>query len=116
MKHKRYSQREQFNKRGVSPLIASILLIGFTILLAILVTNYSNQQTLSLQKSTENIISSSVPINFEIKEVTSIDLQRIKLLIQSNSQTPINSFIIRLYGDKGTQSTNINGVNPLETS
>jgi len=116
MKHKRYSQREHFNKKGASPLIASVLLIGFAIMTAIIVITYSNQQTLNIQKSTENIISSSVPINFEIKEVTSIDLQRIKLLIQSNSQTPINSFIIRLYGDKGTQSTNINGVNPLETS
>ncbi len=116
MKHKRYSQREHFNKKGVSPLIASVLLIGFAIMTAIIVITYSNQQTLNLQKSTENIISSSIPINFEIKQATSIDLQKIKLLVQSNSQTPINSFIIRLYGDKGTQSTNINGVNPLETS
>ncbi len=116
MKHKRYLQREHFNKKGVSPLIASVLLIGFAIILSIIVITYSNQQTLSLQRSTEKIISSSVPINFEIKQATSIDLQKIRLLVQSNSQTSINSFIIRLYGDKGTQSANINGVNPLETS
>lgn len=57
-------------KRGISPLIATVLMIGFTVMLIIFVTNWTNTFIESAEKNVEESsseqIKCSTDVNFEI--------------------------------------------------
>lgn len=89
-------------KRGISPLIATILLVAFTTVIGLLVINF--------WKGTveENIESSGSQVRTAIEcEYVNIDLEVIndKLYVKNNNQNnlPLKGFIIRVKHDNGVR-------------
>ncbi len=93
-------------KRGISPLIATVLLIGFTIALAVIVTNwglnYVKGTTERTSEQTEHALSCISDLDFEIKEVICPDpiLGEVgAVVIDNRGATPIERVLFRVHRD-----------------
>jgi len=99
------------NKRAITPLIATILLIGFTVVLAAIIITWGSSLTKSILERSESIKEreincfSDYKINIKKIEVGS---NKINLLIQNDGSGNIDKFKVRIYG--------INGIDNIETS
>lgn len=94
-------------KKGISPLIATILLIGFTVALAVVVFNWGvgfvqNAQE-NVEKTTESSLACTNKLNFDIKEVR-CNLQEQKIVIENNGEADIVNLTLRVHhaGEKIT--------------
>ena len=93
-------------KKGISPLIATILLIGFTVALAVVVFNWGVGFVKNAQENVEKITDSSLlctnKLSFDIKEVK-CNLQNQKVVIENNGEADIVNITIRVHaGEKIT--------------
>ncbi len=95
-------------KRAVSPLIATVILIGFTIVIAISVYNFNLSTYSRIKAETENLIISSALVDFEVKEAY-IDTKnhRLRLLIDNKEPKPIESFIIKVTGSSNIDTSTL---------
>jgi len=102
------------NKKGISPLIATVLLIGFTIVLAALVFRWGGQffqgtTTETNQEIEEVMVLTGVDI--EIKAAKAINpstgCDGLELLIENKVEIPIDGFVIRVITDQETKSGTI---------
>ncbi|HLC54979.1 MAG TPA: archaellin/type IV pilin N-terminal domain-containing protein [Candidatus Nanoarchaeia archaeon] len=91
-------------KRGISPLIATVLLIGFTIALAVIVTNwglnYVKGTTERTSQQTEHALSCINDLDFEIKEVICPDETTGELgavVIDNRGDTQIERMTFRIH-------------------
>ena len=97
------------NKRAITPLIATILLIGFTVVLAAIIITWGSSLTKSILERSESIKEreincfSDYKINIKKIEVGS---NKINLLIQNDGSGNIDKFKVRIYG--------INGIDNIE--
>lgn len=88
------------NKKGESTLIATVLIIGFTIVMALLVivwaTNFvkkfTNDGDKALIKS-ETVLICNTDLNFEIKNVKCSG----EILIENKGDVDIEGFVLRFY-------------------
>lgn len=91
------------NKRAITPLISTVLLVSFAVLLGIIVmswgrTTYAAQQeTMSCEQSGLGII--------EINEVPEIcyNSGKIRFTVENQGQTEVNGFKISILGETGIQ-------------
>ena len=92
------------SKRGISPLIATVLLVGFTVALAAVVITWGGrfiQQTQDdVDRSTKLGLSCS-KLNFEIVSVACASLQ-MTVTINSNTDQIIDNVILRLTKNDGS--------------
>lgn len=79
------------DKRGVSPIYATVLLVAITISLAVFVFNATTIQFGSITKGIEKEISSSVFVNFDIKTVTQTR-DTLMILVENQENKNIESF------------------------
>ncbi len=95
------------NKKGISPLIATVLLIGFAIAIAILIWmwygNIVNERTAKISAQGNGEIICSSQINYNIKSVCISD-DNIIVKIE-NKGADINNFKITLTGDSSKIDT-----------
>ncbi|MFH1592817.1 MAG: archaellin/type IV pilin N-terminal domain-containing protein [Candidatus Woesearchaeota archaeon] len=97
------------NKKGISPLIATVLIIGFTVALAALIITWGGQFVRQTQGSVgeENELGLACSkLNFDITAVVCVDppIGEIRLStvrVNSNSEQGIAGFIMRSTGDGG---------------
>lgn len=98
------------NKKGVSPLIATVLLIGFAIAIAILVWfwygNIIKEQAEKTGASTSGKLACASEVKFSIKG-SCLNSDDIVLIQVENKGTPIDDFRIALEGSLGTKSYNV---------
>ncbi|MDD5178623.1 MAG: hypothetical protein PHT54_05095 [Candidatus Nanoarchaeia archaeon] len=63
----------RLNKKGISPLIATVLIIGFTVALAAVIMTWGQKFTKDIQEQTEETSGSQITcaneVDFEIKKV-----------------------------------------------
>lgn len=107
-------------KKGISPLIATVLIIGFTVALAAIIITWSTAFTKKMQSTTEQTANTQVlcatDVVFSIKSVCAT-ADSYKVLIQNDGKEPINNWIVRFYQsddkvratDTRDPSINING-------
>jgi len=87
-------------KRGISPIIATVLLIAFAVVLAALVMNWQGKFVEKLQKTTDKSVGgeidclSDVDINVKLDEGT--------LIVENNKGTTLDGIIVRDYMSDGT--------------
>ena len=107
------------NKKGISPLIATVLIIGFTIALAAIVitwgSGFVNKVTGSTEQKTSNILACTSDLSFELGKVTCPN----KVVVDNRGNVNIKSFAFRFFdasgGSLGVSSTNTPvGVNKYE--
>ncbi|MEW6063095.1 MAG: archaellin/type IV pilin N-terminal domain-containing protein [Nanoarchaeota archaeon] len=92
------------NKRGISPLIATVLLIGFTIVLAALIMQWGSsllkEQTETTGTTSKAQIACSTEVDFTVDSVIidSSDAtgKTIKVTITNNRDRPLVDFITRV--------------------
>ena len=98
------------NKKGISPLIATVLLIGFTIVLAALVIRWGSElvTTLTQEQSCQNeaTISCTSDVEFTINTATlntlPVDSQKLTVSLVSNGKKDITAgWIVRIHKDNG---------------
>ena len=105
------------SKRGISPLIATVLLIGFTVALAAVVitwgSGFVNKVTTGTDESTSKTVSCTTDLNFQIRKVSCPD----KILIDNKGEVPIESLNLRFLKDNGDiagNSVDVAGVDKSE--
>ncbi len=89
------------NKKGISPLIATVLLIGFTVALAAVVitwgSGFVNRVTTGTDQRTSKAISCTGDLDFEITKVTCPDT----ILVNNKGNLAIESLNLRFFDENG---------------
>lgn len=100
------------SKKGISPLIATVLVIGFTVALAAIILTWGQTFTRGIQESTE--MSTEIQlicaqdVNFAVNSVCTFedeDVTKAKITIDNKGNIAINRFMARLYEDANTVDT-----------
>jgi|SRR3989344_3766592 len=90
------------NKKGISPLIASILLIGFTVALAAIVITWGSGFVERITKGTEEKTTKSIvcisDLNFEIRKV---DCATKSIVIDNKGNIGIKGLRLRFFDVSG---------------
>jgi len=98
-------------KRGISPLIATVLIIGFTIALAAVIMTWGSGFIKGMQKETEETAEKTMitatGVGFKIKDAE-VKKDELRLLIENQNKMDIESFLVRIYGKDGTDTITIN--------
>jgi flagellin-like protein len=95
-------------RKGISPLIATVLILGFTVALAAVIMIWGQSFTKKMQEATETTaqkqITCSTDVMLEIKHAEVLG-NRVKLVIENGGSINIDKFNIRIYGTEGADST-----------
>ena len=98
------------NKKGITPLIASILLIGFTVVLASIIFTWGDKLTEGLLQTSEERAEKNIAcfsdINLKFRKAEIIEDNKIRLLVENNGQENIDKFNARIYGENGADNIN----------
>ena len=99
-------------KRGISPLIATILLIGLVVVIALFVFNWIGSVIDSQTSSTDDLMETYMTdLSFDFDCQNDIDLSEIYIMFSNNYHGPIDSFLL-LYNDSTMLS--LDGIFSLE--
>src|SRR3989344_3325796 len=90
------------NKRGISPLIATVLIIGFTIALAAVIISWGQTFTRQIQQETETSSNEQIACATEVVfDVTNgcqiVAGNQVKVIVKNDGSRIIDSFLIRSY-------------------
>ena len=98
------------NKRGISPLIATVLIIGFTVALAAVIMTWGQSFTKGVQEQTEETSTQQITCAQDVM----FDLQSVcrsgsdyTLTIANNGNKDILRFRVRFYEDVDTVNTGV---------
>src|SRR3989344_7876392 len=89
-------------KRGISPLIATVLIIGFTIVLAAVVIQWGGSLVEKLKGQSEGSLAKltcAEKVNINIKDACDTGIS-VLLTLENKGDVDIGSFVIRVNGDK----------------
>lgn len=91
------------NKRAITPLISTFLLVSFAVLLGIIVMNWG-RTSYALQQETESCEESSLSI-IEINEIAEIchKSNNIRFTVENQGQTDVTGFKISVLGETAIQ-------------
>lgn len=89
-------------KRGISPLIATVLILGFTVALAAVIMTWGTGFTKTMTKQTEETsgiqVTCATDVMFEVQKVCETATNgEYKILIANNGNKKIEKFTIRFY-------------------
>lgn len=88
-------------KKGISPLIATVLILGFTVALAAIIMTWGTSFTKKMQEQTEETadiqVKCATDVAFDIKSVCNTSKTDYKVLIENNGNQDIKKWIVRLY-------------------
>ena len=94
-------------KRGISPLIATILLVGLVIVIALIVFNWlSSLAQYKLDETGETIDIYSSNLDFDFECTNDLDNNKFKVLFHNGYDGPISSFVI-VFDDGTIKEVNI---------
>jgi len=102
----------KFWKKGISPLIATVLIIGFTVALAAVIMTWGTTFSKGMQKSAEesaNVQLICSKLEYTLKSACAKDDNTIKLTVSSESDRDILNLTVRLY----KSAAEFNGTLPL---
>jgi|SRR3989344_4523178 len=107
------------NKRAITPLIATILLIGFTVVLAGIIFTWGNKLASSLQQMSEETSEKEITcisdFSLRFRKAEVIESNKIRLLVENNGQGNIDKFKVRVYGKDGVDNIETSdGLNSYE--
>lgn len=97
------------NNKGISPLIATVLLIGFTVALAAVIMTWGGGFVRDMTSTTEQNTQSAL-------KCTQLDFKITKagctgLTIENKGSVDIKSFVFRVYDSSGSVTTPIPSIN-----
>ncbi|MFH0752528.1 MAG: archaellin/type IV pilin N-terminal domain-containing protein [archaeon] len=98
------------NKKGISPLIATVLIIGFTVALGAVVMIWGSGFVKTMQETSEQSMEVSQSCAAAMVGVDNIQPEsanRISFMMENVGQTKIDSVIVRITGTDGVDSVTI---------
>lgn len=107
------------NKRGISPLIATVLLVVFTIVISVVVTGWINaNMDKQLKSGSEKIGSATACLSTKIdippaanKGVCKVvDLKNIKILVDNKGDSTIIAATVRIIYDTEVETIRVTGM------
>ncbi|MBT3395199.1 hypothetical protein HOA59_02600 [archaeon] len=104
-------------KRGISPLISTVLLVGFTIVLTSIIFLFV-QSVFDNAIEDNNVTSFSCTTDVSLSyQNFCIDNETVRLNIENNVGTPIDNFIFLIFDSLGTSSINTSvGLGPYNSA
>lgn len=98
------------NKKGISPLIATVLILGFTVALAAIIMVWGTRFTTGMQKQTEETANTQMKcatdVNFKISNVCVVPGSGgYKVVIENNGNTKLDNLIVRFYSSADNMNT-----------
>jgi flagellin-like protein len=107
------------NKRGLSPLIATILLVGFAVVVVTLVMVWGTGFVLEIQEKEGTLaqgrLTCVADVRINVLSIEKIDFTTIDVNVV-NIGARIDGFVFRITGDVGTEVVTVNqGVEQAET-
>ena len=95
------------NKKGISPLIATVLIIAFTIAVAVIImswgTRFVRETTETTSEKTEEELACATSLNFDVSATSSEDgSDAFSLTIDNKGETKITKAIVRVYNTTGS--------------
>ncbi|MFH1210471.1 MAG: archaellin/type IV pilin N-terminal domain-containing protein [archaeon] len=88
-------------KKGISPLIATVLILGFTVALAAIIMVWGQRFTTNMQKQTEETANTQIKcatdVDFKIKDACSAGGGGYKVTIENNQGLKIDKLVVRFY-------------------
>ncbi len=100
-----------FNKIGISPIISVVLLIAFTVVLFLLVSNWIRGSIVdeTTRKSEEKLSKafSSYDIQVKVRQATKIDSDTIKVSVENVGEKTIEGFKVKIVGTNGVDIVNV---------
>jgi len=101
--------KEFWKKRGVSPLIATVLLISFAVALATVVLNWGkNFEIIGEEDKCSGVSLTVRPTNYEVCSGGSGKDSYINFIIDNTGSSDISGLRIFIVGDKGTEFHDFN--------
>ncbi len=100
------------NKKGISPLIATVLLIGFTVALAAMIISWANKYVRGTTSESESDIQRALKcaqdLNFKVTNISCGGATggAKSISVENNGLVDIKSVIVRTHYDNGTIITN----------
>ena len=88
-------------KRGISPIVATVLLIAFTVVLAALVMNWQGKFVQKVQDSVSSGVGKELDCLSDVDISASID-DNGALVVENNKDTTISEIIVREYTIDGS--------------
>ncbi len=96
-------------KRGISPLIATVLILGFTVALAAIIMIWGQRFTTNMQKQTEETANTQIKcatdVDFKINNVCAAS-GGYKVTIENNQGTKLDKVIVRFFKAVDNMQTN----------
>ncbi len=93
--------------KGISPLIATVLILGFTVALAAVIMTWGTGFVKKMQETTEETahkqMTCAIDVMLDIKKAQLIG-DTIKLLIENSGNRDVNKFYVRIHGSDGVDS------------
>ena len=88
-------------RKGISPLIATVLIIGFTVALAAIIMTWGTTFSKGMQKSTEATteeqLSCAQDVNIDLSSACAVDANNLKLTIKNDGSKDIVNVSVRFY-------------------
>jgi len=105
------------NKRGISPLIATVLLVAFVITLAVLVFTWWDQvvkeRAAKVGAESESQISCSLQIDFQVKDICFDAVTKfISFSVENDGDAPLHGFKVRIEGEDSS-GEKVSGVSSI---
>lgn len=86
------------NTKGISPLIATVLIIGFTVALAAVILTWGTSFTKSISKSTEETadiqLTCAQDVQFDVKAAC-MEGNNVRVIVENNGNKDIKNFTAR---------------------
>ena len=110
---KKRSAKER-SKKGVSPLIATVLVLGLTIALAVIIINWGQKFVTGVTKETEKTTTEKLScvqnVDFDITKACQTG-NAVTIIVNNNGDIPINKFRVRAYrSDSDVEALSIDAV------
>lgn len=105
------NNQDKMKKRGISPLIATVLLIGFTIAIAAIVMiwggNIVKERAQKISAKNEAQTSCATKIEIDLKTAKCLD-SKLNVVVENKGSDTINGFRARIhYGDGDIATENV---------
>ncbi len=96
-------------KKGISPLIATVLIIGFTVALAAIIMTWGTTFSKGMQKSTEATteeqLACAQDVDIDLSSACVKDANSLTLTLKNDGSKDIEKFSVRMYKDAANVAT-----------
>ncbi len=110
----------RLTRKGISPLIATILIIGFTVALAAVIMTWGQSFVKVMTKGTEANTEKQLACSKVLFTITDacadIPVEEVQITISNEGNQKIESFIIRIHSQPGNMAVtdfNVNSLDPF---